>query len=131
MPGCVLRVSGRDFEINSFLIGSSLGSCFIKPAKRLASRLTERKKTTFNFDVSSADGDLHIEVADALLFLDRHHDELQQLRTLPGVEKLTLDFGCWQRDVPAYFSYLPAELLARAGKLGLGIELSLYARETP
>jgi hypothetical protein len=41
---------------------------------------------------------------------------------------MRLDFACWQQDAYAQFRYFPPGLVAKAGALGIGIELSLYAR---
>ncbi len=53
-----------------------------------------------------------------------------RLGCYPGVTDMRLDFGYYRRDVAAQFDYLPPDLLARAGKLGIGIELSLYPSAT-
>jgi hypothetical protein len=58
--------------------------------------------------------------------LERYEKELKKLGKFPGVEFLTLDFGISLRDVVAQFEYFPSELLLFAGKLGIGLAISLY-----
>ena len=126
MPGCVLHVTGEDFDVDAFLAESRL-----RPGRVHRRGEARRHDRPFpcsglSLDVSEADGRLRDEVSDALVFLTRHESELRRLRSFPGVTDLRLDFGCYRRDVPAQFEYLPPELLALAGNLDIGIELSLY-----
>jgi hypothetical protein len=66
------------------------------------------------------------QVTDAIKFLARHRSALRRLRGATGVEDMTLDFGVADRDVAAQFDYFPPELLAAAGSIGIGIEVSRY-----
>src|SRR6185295_4997963 len=93
----------------------------------IARRSQHLTDSGLSLDVSSADGDFDAEIAVAIAFLSIHEAELRRLRDFPGVTDVRLDFGYYRRDVAAQCDYLPPELLARAGKLGIGIELSLYA----
>jgi hypothetical protein len=77
-------------------------------------------------DVSNIDGDLSAQADDAIAFLRRHQTELARLARLPGATDRRLDFGYDRRNVAVQCDYLPPELLASAGALGIGIELSLY-----
>jgi len=48
----------------------------------------------------------------------------------PGVEGITLDFPIeGKRGALAQFNRFPASLVALAGKLGLGLDLSIYSPE--
>jgi len=60
------------------------------------------------------------------VFLRKHQSELSRLASFPGVDDRHLDFGYHHRDAAVQCDYLPPELLALAGSLGIGIELSLY-----
>ncbi|HEV7998820.1 MAG TPA: hypothetical protein VGP63_02995 [Planctomycetaceae bacterium] len=66
------------------------------------------------------------QVAGATAFLLAEAEEIRRLRTFPGVEDVTLDFGIERRDVVVQSDHLPADLIRAAGALGLGIELSQY-----
>lgn len=131
MPGCVLRVSGDEFQVDAFLADSNLQPYDVHHRGEIRSRSRRHTDSGFRLDVSSADGNLAVEVSDALAFLTTHAAELQRLRDFPGVTDVRLDFGHYRRDVVAQFDYLPPDLLARAGNLGIGIELSLYPAPEP
>ena len=131
MPGCVLRVSGDDFRVDAFLADSNFRPYHVHHRGDIARRSDRFIDSGISLDVSSADGDLDAEITDAIGFLSTHEAELQRLRDFPGVTDMRLDFGYYCRHVAAQFDYLPPDLLARAGKLGIGIELSLYAAPRP
>jgi hypothetical protein len=126
MPGCVLHVSSEDFQVDVFLADSNLRPYRVHHRGDTGHRSRLFTDSGLSLDVSSADGDLGAEITDAVCFLDAHEAELRHLRTFPGVTDMRLDFGYYRRNVTAQFDYLPPELLGRAGKLGIGIELSLY-----
>lgn len=71
--------------------------------------------------------------AEATDFLRNHFEQLRRLRTFPGVESVTLDFGIERRNVYLQCDSLSPELIAAAGSLGLGISLSTYpgSHESP
>ena len=80
-----------------------------------------------NIEVSTADfTKLKRQIRDAMFFLSRNRLALRRLARIAGVEELTLDFGVADRAVAAQFDYFPPELLAVAGSLGIGIEVSRY-----
>jgi hypothetical protein len=63
--------------------------------------------------------------------LQRHEAELRELRAEHKIDDLRLDFPQWLRIgelTVTQSDYLPPSLLSVAGSLGIGIELSLYAR---
>ena len=66
----------------------------------------------------------------AIAFLKEHEEALARLHSAPGVEDMRLDFPVDQRIDPQHvmiqFDYFPPELVALAGALGLGLEISLY-----
>jgi hypothetical protein len=118
MPGCVFHVSGKDFRPNAFLADSPLHPYRVDDSG-------------FSADVSGADGDLKAEILDAIHFLTIHETELLRLRDFSGITDMRLDFGYYYRDVAAQFDYIPPDLIARAGRIGIGIELSLYPQPQP
>ena len=129
MPGCVLRVSGENFMVNDYLADSSLQPYSVHQRGEIGRRSRRFPHSGLSLDVSTANGDFKTEVADAIQFLSTHEAELLRLRNFPGVTDMRLDFGYYRRDVAAQFNYLPPDLIARAGRLAIGIELSLYAEE--
>jgi hypothetical protein len=126
MPGCVLHVTGDDFAVDAFLAESSLRPYRVHHRGETRCRAGAFPDSGLSLAISDADGQLSEEVADATRFLTEHEPELRRLQSFPGVTDLRLDFGYYAREVAAQFDYLPPELLARAGSLGIGIELSLY-----
>jgi hypothetical protein len=89
------------------------------------------EKSSVHFDVSSAGfDDLPGQVADAMTFLRGNESGIRAAVAFPGVEWAQLDFAVDHADVAIDCKYLKPELLALAGGLGLGIELSLYPGAT-
>lgn len=133
MPGCVLHVHGEAFDPAAFLATASLQpyDSFRKGDRRFPqSRRSPKVWEVGGFKclVSDREGDLAGQVADAIAFLTRNHDDLVRLSGFP-VESAYLDFGYDCRlgeEVHIQCEWLPPELLRLAGKLGLAIELSLY-----
>lgn len=128
MPGCILHVSGEDFQVDAFLANSNLRPYRVHHRGEIGHRSRPFIDSGLSLDVSSADGSsIKMQIVDAIAFLCTHEAELERLRSFPGVTSLLLDFGYYRRDVAAQIEYLPPQLLLRAGTLGIGIKLSLYA----
>ena len=134
---CVLRASGAEFDPESFLQGSPLEAAHVFRAgePRLAWKPEGPKNRTSGFTVDVNDGpwnDLQRQIADACAFLDSHAAEIQRLRAWPGVQDVRLDFPVESRismSVLAQFEFFPPAIVERAGRLGLGLEISIYACE--
>ncbi|MBV9657320.1 MAG: hypothetical protein JO295_04335 [Verrucomicrobia bacterium] len=131
MPGCVLHVSGYDFDVDAFLASSNLRPYYIHHRGEIGRRSQRFTDSGFSLDVSAADGDFRAEATDAMAYLATHEAELQRLHDFPGVTDMRLDFGYYFRNVAVQVDYFPPDLLARAGRLGIGIELSLYVVSQP
>ena len=74
--------------------------------------------------------DFYGQVQDALEFLKKFETELINLMQKCSVDDIRLDFGysCRLSDkILVQCDFLPPELLKMAGKLNIGIELSLYS----
>ena len=125
MPGCVLRACGDDFDVDAFLSTSNLQPCAVYHRGEPRSRLKLHSENGFNIAVTEH-GKLKEDIPEAISFLSAHEAELLRLRNFSGVKDVCLDFGYERRDVVVQYDYLPSELLVLVGKLGLGIELSLY-----
>ncbi len=133
---CVLRAYGQDFDVAQYMESSPLETYEVY-------RRGERRfpKSTRNTDchehsglkitVSEKEwGDLAGQIGDAESFLKLNSTELQQLVIFPNVERVLLDFPLDLRidgkTVVGQSDFLPPSLLKLAGKLGIGIQLSLY-----
>ncbi len=82
-------------------------------------------------------GDLDTQVSETIVFLKKHRAELERLREFRGVDSMWFDFGfdCRLGDpaescagIAMQGEYLPPELLDLAGKLKIGIGLSIYPK---
>lgn len=92
-----------------------------------------RTNYRISFDVSDKDwDDLDGQIEDTILFLMKHYDELEQLTKTHNISTAYLDFPLYSRlngDIVNQNDHLPKELIAIAGKLSLGIEMSIYSRD--
>ena len=73
--------------------------------------------------------DLRQQIADACAFLDRHAEDIRSVRAPGTVDDIRLDFPIDSRlseTIAGQFDFFPAELVVRAGALGIGLELSIY-----
>ncbi len=104
MPECVLRASGRNFEVAKFLSRSKSKRCAVwrNGEVRAGGSGSKRKRHTdsrFNLVVSDADESAGSKQSrDPLRFLERHHVTLRRLRDFLGVQSIILNFGVWQRS---------------------------------
>lgn len=104
---CVLRITTN---------GLPLGSLF--PYRS--------ENGTAHFQVSDADfGDVKTQVADATNFLRENEAILQAALSQAGASGV-LDFAVEWRDVAVQVETFPAELVRRAGRVGLALEFSHY-----
>ena len=127
MPGCVLRASGDDFQPHDFLKDSGFVPCnvFRKGERKAEARVWDSSGFTVVAS-EAAGGDFAGQIRDAVEFLRRHQEELARLMKCGGLEDARLDFGVSRQNGFLQSSYLPPELLALAGALGIGIEISTY-----
>lgn len=123
------RATGNEFDVDAFLAGSSLEPDEVfhcgQPGRVL--RTKPCSVTGFAIQITEGFGRLREHTDAATGFLREHELELARLSRYPGIAEMCLDFGydrCPQAAVQC--DYLPPELLALAGSLGIGIELSLY-----
>ncbi len=129
MAGCVLRAHGTGFAVDDFLAQSSLTPCAVwHLGEKRFKRGQACEDSGFNVLISEAEV-LPDQTNDAIKFLNDFSVELCQLQKSPGIEHLVLDFGICRRDVMAQIDRFPAELIALAGAMGMGIALSQYLTE--
>ena len=130
MPGCVLRASGAKFLPAEFLARSSFRPCNVFHAGAPRGGASVWTTSGFTVEVSAASGEeLDTQIEDALAFLHRHSDELNRLANMNELEDLRLDFGVSRKNGFLQSSYLPPELVRLAGKLNIGIEISIYGAD--
>jgi hypothetical protein len=132
---CVLRVTGRQLDVDQHLAVSGLmpDKVFRAGEPRFMSQPDGKRNEVSGFTVEVSRGSwssLDDQTNDAMAFLKQHEDALTKLRADPDVEDMRLDFRIDLRidrkNVMAQFDYFPPELVSRAGALGLGLELSVY-----
>jgi len=128
---CTLRVVGEYFDIDKFLIGSSLTACAVFRKGELKRRNKPKgeliTKNSMNISVSDAEfHDLKASISDAIIYLKTNNTELKRLMNFTGIEGACFDFGIEKRDIVAQFNAFPAELLLLMGSLGIDLEISQY-----
>ena len=145
MPGCLMRVYGRRFDVDRYLKRSSAFSVprvFKKGEKRFPNSKrfdTRYRYSGFNVRVCEATGArISPQIAKAMRFMQKHSREIKFLTRHKGVDAVEFDFGLhfriqWMKDggvrrriICPQFDYLPAEFIKAAARLGIGIELSHY-----
>jgi hypothetical protein len=131
--GCVLRVRGDEFDIDNVLSRIKITPCHVqtKGFPRFGPKSKIAQYTGFNVATSDAsERDLAAQVRDTIGFLRIHGEELALIMSFAGITVAELDFAVECRigrnDVFAQNDYLPPELLLLAGKLGIGINFTLY-----
>jgi hypothetical protein len=131
---CVLRVSSGHDSLSAFLAAERLPyyeSCD-KSDPQPYGRHKGKPFGHAGFKSAVSDkkwSDLPGQIRDVLRFLRRHRNALAALRTKYKVTDMRLDFPNQLRigtRVAAQFDYFPPELILLAGKLGIGIQMSLY-----
>jgi hypothetical protein len=134
MPGCVLYVTGENFDPHSVLAAIILQpyQIFRKGDLRSPGSKTTKlhRVAGFKCDVSRSDGILSEEITDAIKFLRQHEADIRHLRSVTEVTSMTLDFGINSRldgrTCVVQIERLPLPLLELCGSIGVEIELSLY-----
>jgi hypothetical protein len=134
---CILRVSGSDLIPADLLRGSSLAVDRQwnkgEPRRARGPASTQfQKDGGFTVVLSEADGDeVPAQIADALVYLSANAGELEPILSHRSIEARYIDFAWWfpvNADGPAaQVCRFPVELLALCSKLGLGLEVSVYA----
>jgi len=137
MP-CNLIITGKDFDIDSFLAKSKLRD-FVKKYKgepmfksKPESRKLERSRV--GIETSKADfDDLDKQIKDTIRYLKKDKEKLCFIKETKGIELAVLDFGIALRidgkKAGMQSDRFPSELLKLAGEIGLDIELSIYPIE--
>ncbi|MGY8771189.1 MAG: hypothetical protein ACKVH8_22480 [Pirellulales bacterium] len=86
---------------------------------------------SISFDVSDKEWDKFAgQVIDTITFLNQHYSSLEELLSSHDIKDAYLDFPLYSRlndEIVNQNDLLPRELISLAGKLELGIEMSVYA----
>ena len=140
---CLLRVYGRSLDSEALKSSTRLpldgvlrrGDPVFRSRRRGAPK---HQVTTVNVSVmrtshrkkGSAWLELSVQVRAAERFLRRHARAIQRLRRRPDVDGMTLDFPIDLRigrhQVAIQSDHFPSSLVQRAGRLGIGLELTIY-----
>jgi hypothetical protein len=136
---CLLRVSGPQVDPARVLIGTTLLPDRVYHAGDpiFPSRPEGRRHVLSGFSVVVADTtptDLQSQVARALAFLDRHATDILAIHESDMTPDIRLDFPVRLRagrEVAAQFESFPADLVRRAGALGVGLAISIYPCDDP
>jgi hypothetical protein len=123
---CILRVAGKDLNLKDLLkINLKPDSTYEKGSPRRKG--SKSSSSGARYVVSEADFDqFEQQKLDAIKFLKRNKDRIQEIMDLNGIDGADLDFGIHRRDVPVQCDNFPSDLIKLAGNLGLGLELSQY-----
>jgi len=130
---CVLRAYGKHFNVDAYMEKSKLKPCLVyhkgevknpKPIKRIY----KWPESGINVVVSNASFEnFRRQIRDAIKFLIKNKSEIKKLRKFKGVEGIQLNFPTsHDRDQFIQEYFLPAELIALASELGLGLAISEY-----
>ncbi len=128
---CVLRASGANFEVDTFLASSPLEPLIVVhkggERTRAGRRSAVHEPSGMNISVSTREfSDLSGQVEDAIRFMSDNKQELKRLRDFPAVERLDIDFPIQERDVVFQCDTFPSQLLGLMGELGIGLIVSRY-----
>ena len=132
---CVLKVYSDTDSFTSFKQTTKIPVYSIREKSSGLGDEKSRVKDDFkiSFDVSEKNwDDLAGQIDDTITFLTKHFDELDTLFKTHNISTAFLDFPIYSRlneDIVNQNDHLPKELIALAGKLSLGIEMAIYARD--
>jgi hypothetical protein len=126
---CVLRATGKNFDVDEFLKTSSLDAltAFHRGAAQFPTSSVTRKSDSSGMKVSVSareSSDLRGQVKDAVGFLIDNNQELRRLRDCPGVERIDLDFQVEDREMVFQSDAFPPDLLSLLGELRIGLVIS-------
>lgn len=99
----------------------------------LITRKRAASEHRISFDVSTKEwDDASGQIADSIVFLTLHAEELKVEFAAHEVSSACLDIPIWSRldeRIGNQNQHLPVELIVLAGRLGVAIEVSLYAQD--
>jgi hypothetical protein len=131
MGVCVFVASGLSFDVDRYLQDSPFKAMTVfRKGDIPPMNNPERKPRPDSGFVVLIGGDqepdLSRQLKEALAFLNQHETELKAVREA-GVDNMLLDLGLQVRD-KVQAEYLPPELVAALGRLGMGLIFSVVQR---
>jgi len=117
---CTLRLGGNDID------GLSLQGALNQLSPTRAGRLRpDQKRVLLDLGPPGFES-LTAQIEDAVAFLRQHETALQAIFADKRITVATLDFGVEKQESRIDSHVFNAELLLRAGKLGIALEVSMY-----
>ena len=132
---CILKVYSETSSFKEFAKSSPIPvySVFDKGEFRNKSETRKAINYTISFVASDRDWDEFPEqVKDTIIFLETNGAALEALLSTHEIKGAYLDFPIYSRlndHIVNQNDHLPSKLVSLAGKLNLGIEMSMYANE--
>ena len=121
---CVFRAYGPNFDVDRFLIKSTLSPCAVwhKGEPRFGAGGPTREHSGLNADVSDAGwDDLDRQIKDS---------DIRRLSLNPKVTFAFFDFGVRRRqDLPMQGAYFPAALIRSAGAMRVDLKVVKFDHE--
>ncbi len=129
MGVCVFVASGLSFDVDRYLAGSPFKAMTVfRKGDVLAKNHPERKSRPDSGFVVMISGDRELglgqQLKEALAFLEQHESALKKMRQV-GVDNMLLDLGVQVGDKMQQAEYIPPELTAALGRLGMGLIFSV------
>jgi hypothetical protein len=129
---CVLRASGKHFDVDTFLKKSKLKPCLVyhrgEPKSQVKPKKYKWPDSGINVPVGNASFENYRrQIRDAIQFLIKNKTEIKKLSKFPGVESVALDFPTSHdrnKFIQDYF--IPTELIALSCQLGVELRISEY-----
>lgn len=128
---CILRINSESSSFKPFAVSTAVPvySCADKGDPRVR-RGAVYDRFHISFDVSDKDwDDIQGQIRDAIAFLTAWESELVALIAAHEVKDAYLDFPLYSRlgeNCINQNDHLPRELIVLAGRIGLGIAMSIY-----
>jgi len=122
MGACVFVASGLRFDVDGYLRTSPFKPVSVFRKGEIPSKESIARPDS-GFVVLVCEGPVIDQAQSALGFLSRHERDFQTMRQ-HGVDNLLFDFGVERIGKIQESHYLPPELIARMGQLGLGMIFS-------
>jgi hypothetical protein len=129
MGVCVFVASGLNFDVDGYLTGSPFKpmAVFRKGDVPPKNNPEGKPRPDSGFVVLiNADQELGLgqQLKEAFAFLSQHEADLKAVRQV-GVDNMLLDLGVQVGDKIQQAEYLPPELIAILGQLGMGLIFSV------
>jgi hypothetical protein len=129
MGVCVFVASGLSFDVDQYLKASPFKAMTVFRKGDIPPKNNpERKSRPDSGFVVLISGDqelgLNPQLIEAMAFLKRHEAEVEAMRQV-GVDNILLDLGVQVSDKVQQAEYLPPELIAALGRLGMGLIFSV------